>query len=254
MFFVISKLIGFLVSPFWWIVVSIGLAYFMKNRVYKARLFLLAFVLFLVFTNPLIFRVVSGVWEGDLQPAESMRNKSDVCVVLGGMSVFHEPTGRIRFTQSADRILQAIDLYKKGIVNKIVISGGTARLIRKNRPESIHLKEFLVTLGIPAGNVLIDSLSRNTHENSINSMELIKAKGWNSSVVLVTSAFHMRRAAGCFAKAGFTVYPYTTDPLKGVSKITFSDVVIPSVGVLNNWNYIIREWVGIIMYWINGYL
>ncbi len=254
MFFVISKLIGFLVSPFWWIIVSIGLAYFIKNRVYKSRLYLLAFVLFLVFTNPLLFRVVSGVWEGNLQPAESMRNKSDVCVVLGGMSAYHEPTGRIRFTQSADRILQAIDLYKKGIVNKIVISGGTARLIRKNRPESIHLKNFLVTLGIPAESVLIDSLSRNTHENSVNSMALIKANGWNSSVVLVTSAFHMRRAAGCFIKAGFTVYPYTTDPLKGVSKITFSDLVIPSVGVLNNWNFIIREWVGIVMYWVSGYL
>ena len=254
MFFVISKLIGFLVSPFWWIIVSIGLAYFVKNRVYKARFYLLAFVLFLFFTNPLLFRVVSGAWEGDLQTAESMRNKSDVCVVLGGMSVYHEPTGRVRFTQSADRILQAIDLYKKGIVSKIVITGGTARLIRKNRPESIHLKQFLVTIGIPAEKVLIDSLSRNTHENSVNSMELIKANGWNRSVVLVTSAFHMKRAAGCFVKEGFTVYPYTTDPLKGVSKVTLSDVIIPSVGVLNNWNYLIREWVGIIMYWMNGYL
>jgi len=64
----------------------------------------------------------------------------------------------------------------------------------------------------------------------------------------------MRRAAGCFTKAGFTVYPYTTDPLKGVNKITFSDVVVPSVGVLNNWNFLIREWVGIVMYWLNEYL
>ncbi len=177
MFFVISKLIGFLVSPFWWIILSLGLAYFIKNRVYKSRLFLLAFVLFIVFTNPLLFRVVVGTWEGDLQPAESMRNKSDVCVVLGGMSAYHEPTGRIRFTQSADRILQAVDLYKKGIVSKIVISGGTSRLIQKTRPESIHLKEFLLTLGIPSGAVLIDSMSRNTYQNGINSMELIKANG-----------------------------------------------------------------------------
>lgn len=254
MFFVISKLIGFLVSPFWWIIVSVGLAYIIKNRVYKARLYLLAFVLFAFFTNPLLFSVIAGAWEGDLQPAESMRGKSDVCVVLGGMSAYHEPTNRIRFTQSADRILQAVDLYKKGIVSKIVISGGTSRLIQKTRPESIHLKEFLVTLGIPSGEVLIDSLSRNTYENGINSMKLIKANGWNRRVVLVTSAFHMRRAAGCFIKAGFTVYPYTTDPLKGVSSITFSDVVIPSVGVLNNWNFLIREWVGIVMYWLNGYL
>jgi len=254
MFFVVSKLIGFLVSPFWWIIVLVGLAYFIKNRVCKARLYLLAFILFVVFTNPLLFRVVAGAWEGDLQSAESMRGKSDVCVVLGGMSAYHEPTGRIRFTQSADRILQAVDLFEKGIVSKIIISGGTSRLIQKTRPESIHLKEFLVTLGISPGEVLIDSLSRNTYENSIYSMKLIRANGWNSKVILVTSAFHMRRAEGCFVKAGFTVYPYTTDPLKGVNSITFSDIVIPSVGVLNNWNFLIREWVGIVMYWLNGYL
>ncbi len=254
MFFVLSKLIGFLVSPFWWIVLLLGGAYFINRKVLKARLYLLAFILFLIFTNPLLFRGVAGAWEGDLQPAESMRNKSDVCVVLGGMSSYHELSGRIRFTQSADRILQAVDLYKKGIVSKILISGGTSRLIQKTRPESIHLKEFLVTLGIPAQVVLIDSLSRNTHENSINSMDLIRSNGWNERVILVTSAFHMKRAVGCFNKAGFTVYPYTTDPLKGISPITFSDVVLPSVSVLKNWDYLIREWVGIIMYWMNGYL
>ncbi len=254
MFFVISKLIGFLVSPFWWIIILLSVAYFIKNRVSKKRLYISAIVVFLIFTNPLIFRGVSGAWEGDLQPAESMQNKSDVCVVLGGMSTFHEPSGRICFTQSADRLLQAVDLYKKGFISKIIISGGTARLIQKNRPESIHLKEYLLTLGIPAQSVLIDSLSRNTYENSINSMELIKANGWNKKIVLVTSAFHMKRAAKCFEKVEFTVYPYTTDILKGTSSITFSDVVIPSVSVLNNWDYLIREWVGIIMYWLNGYL
>ena len=254
MFFVLSKLVGFLANPFWWILLLIAAGWFFKTGKLKKRMYLGAFLVFLIFTNPLLFRLVSGLWEGDLQKAETMRGKSDVCVVLGGMSVYHEPTGRIRFTQSADRILQAVDLYEKGIVKKIVITGGTARLIRKNRPEAIHLKDFLVSIGIPDSLVLIDSLSRNTHENAVNTKELIEKNSWSKRIVLVTSAFHMKRAEGCFVKEGFTVYPYSADPLKGVGKMSVADFFLPSVGVLNNWNYLTHEWIGIIMYKLRGYM
>ena len=254
MFFILSKLVGFLSNPFWWILLLTGAGWIVKNDKNRKRMYLLAFVVFIIFTNPMIFRIVAGAWEGDLQTAESMRDKSDVCVVLGGMSAYHEETGRIRFTQSADRILQAVDLYEKGIVKKIVITGGTSRLIRKNRPEAIHLKDFLISIGIPERSVLIDSLSRNTHENAVNTKELLSKNGWGNSVVLVTSGFHMRRAEGCFEKEGFKVYPYTTDPLKGVSKISFSDIFMPSPGVLNDWNFLTHEWVGILMYKLKGYM
>ena len=254
MFFVLSKLIGFLASPFWWILTVLAVAYFIRNRKYKKKLYVFALILFLFFTNPLMFRLAAGLWEGNLQAPESVRNKTDVCVVLGGMSAYDEATGRIRFTQSADRILQAIDLYEKGIISKFVISGGTARLIRKTRPESIHLRDFLVSLGIPSTSVLIDSLSRNTHENSINSMQLVRKNGWSEKIILITSAFHMKRAEGCFKKAGFTVYPYAADPLKSVSKMAISEIVIPSVGVLNSWYLLTHEWAGLVMYRIKGYM
>jgi len=254
MFFVLSKLIGFLSSPFWWILILLSAGWFVRSKRVKKYLYSGAFVVFLLFTNPLFFRLVSGMWEGDLQKAETMRGKSDVCVVLGGMSVYHEPTGRIRFTQSADRILQAVDLYEKGIVKKIVITGGTGRLVRKNRPEAIHLKDFLISIGIPAPSVLIDAASRNTYENAVNTKKLLEKNGWGTSVVLVTSGFHIKRAVGCFEKAGIKVYPYIADPLKGVSKITFSDVFLPSADVLNDWNYLTHEWIGIAMYKLKGYM
>ena len=254
MFFILSKIAGFLSSPFWWILILTGAAFFIKNKKISKRLYISAFIVFVIFTNPMVFRLVVGAWEGDLRPAESMRGKSDVCVVLGGMSAFHEPTGRIRFTQSADRILQAIDLYEKGIVKKIVITGGTARLIRKTPPEAIHLRDFLMSIGIPRESVLIDSLSRNTHENAVNTKELIDKHGWGDNIILVTSAFHMRRAEGCFKKEGFTVHPYAADPLKGVSKVSIADFFMPSAGTLNDWNYLTHEWMGIAMYKISGYM
>jgi len=254
MFFVLSKIAGFLSSPFWWILILTAAAFFIGNKKRSKRLYISAFAVFLIFTNPMIFRLVAGAWEGDLRPAGSMRGKSDVCVVLGGMSAYHEPTGRIRFTQSADRILQAVDLYEKGIVKKIVITGGTARLIRKTPPEAIHLKDFLVSIGIPSDSVLIDPESRNTYENAVNTRKFMDKYGWGENIILVTSAFHMRRAEGCFKKAGFIVYPYAADPLKGVSKTSVTDFFLPSVGTLNSWNYLTHEWIGIVMYKIKGYM
>jgi uncharacterized SAM-binding protein YcdF (DUF218 family) len=254
MFFIISKLIGFLASPFWWIILTLIAAWFVKNKRWKRYLCGLAIGTFVLFSNPIVFRLVIHAWEGELEAAESLIGKSKVCVVLGGMASWHEASERIRFYQGADRLLQAVDLYQRGIVKKLVISGGNASLLQKRRPESVYLGDYLVNLGIPESDIRIDSLSRNTHENSVRSMEIIKQEGWPEKIILVTSAFHMQRARGCFEKAGFEVEPYATDPLKSTHPPTISEFFLPSLGVLSNWTILLREWIGLLAYQLKGYV
>ena len=75
-------------------------------------------------------------------------------------------------------------------------------------------------IGVPAEAVVLEGKSRNTHENAIFTAAILKDKGWRS-VLLVTSAGHMRRAMAAFRKAGVAATAATADvrgPLPGLQQ------------------------------------
>jgi uncharacterized SAM-binding protein YcdF (DUF218 family) len=53
-------------------------------------------------------------------------------------------------------------------------------------------------------------LCGNTHDEAVRMRELMQKHGWKR-IFLVTSASHMRRAEGVFAKAGVPVVPVACD-------------------------------------------
>lgn len=244
----LSRIFGEFLSPFVWILILFVVSLFLKNLVWKKRLLWIAGILFLLFSNPLLHRLALSAWEGNLAPASSVAGKAGVVVVPGGMASLQESTGRIRFNGSADRLFQALELYKKGIVKKIVISGGNPYLTRKERPEAGFLKEYLLLLGIPVEDLFTEEKSRNTRENAVNTADLFERNGWEKRIILVTSAFHSRRAILAFEQAGFTVVPYNADPLKSVRPVNLKEVLLPDPGKFGGWQMLIKEWVGMAVY------
>ncbi|MBV5273815.1 MAG: YdcF family protein, partial [Lamprocystis purpurea] len=65
-------------------------------------------------------------------------------------------------------------------------------------------------LGVPERAMVLEEQSRNTRENARFSVALLRERGIGS-MVLVTSALHMRRALGLFAAEGMQVFPAATD-------------------------------------------
>ena len=129
-------------------------------------------------------------------------------------------------------------------MKKIVISGGNPYLTRKERPEAGFLKEYLLLLGIPAEDLFTEEKSRNTRENAVNTADLFDRNGWEKRIILVTSAFHSRRAILAFEQAGFTVVPYNADPLKSVRPVNLKEVLLPDPGKFGGWQMLIKEWLG----------
>lgn len=65
--------------------------------------------------------------------------------------------------------------------------------------------------GLPQARLLLESRSRNTSENARLSLDLARPKP-SETWVLVTSAFHMKRAMASFERAGWEeVVPYPVD-------------------------------------------
>jgi Uncharacterized conserved protein len=204
--------------------------------------------------NPVLFGWIARHWEYPLTKRTSLPDNVKVAVVLGGMSAYHEGAERVRYFQSGDRLFQALEVYKTGKVRKIFVSGGSPNVLIKERPESEYLKTYLRNIGVPDSDLCIESVSRNTYENAKYTGRAFSNQGWEKRIILVTSAFHIKRAQKCFEKAGFTVIPYSTDCLQSVDGYTFGDFIIPDPIMLYNWQLLIKEWVGYVVYGIKGYI
>lgn len=250
--FALSKILSFLISPFNLAVLLALGALFLPH--YRKKLLIATFVILIVFSNSLLFRLTIGMWEDAPQPLVKNNQSYQNVVILGGLSAQHEPSGRVKFSSSSDRLLQALILSKQNPVKRLVISGGNASIVYDKRPEGAYLKEFLGSLGWEMDDILIDSLSRNTHENALNTRQLFVDQDLPLDIVLVTSAWHMPRARRCFEKQGFKVLPVHTDFLRPMGKITPDEFILPSAGTLSAWDLLFKEWTGLVYYKLRGYI
>jgi len=252
MFFFLSKILAFIITPLVWIVILLFLAVFSKNEKLKKRTLLWALVLTLFFSNAFIFDECIRSWEIPATRYENLK-KYDAGIVLGGVSHFDKDYSRIQFQRGADRLLQAIELYKLGIIKKIIFTGGSGSVLHPDDKEGVYIKRYLRTLGIPEKDFLIEFESRNTHENALFTKQLMDKENIHGTYLLITSAFHMRRSIGCFEKVGITTSPYSTDRYSGPRKFEIEHVFIPNLSVMEDWNNLIKEVVGFITYKIVGY-
>jgi len=254
MFFLLSKILSLLISPFLWILVLWGFSYLKWFHANKRILRWSAVTCFLLFANGALFQLVMQAWEGEMVPVSQMEDKANVVVVLGGMSSLDEPSVRIQFHEATDRLLQALPLYYRGYVSQIIISGGSAEIMREEKPESEYLLPFLLEIGISEQAVFIEKQSRNTYENALYTKGLFEQQQFDRKIILITSAFHMYRAKACFEKQGFQVEPYAAQFVQSTDPIDVRAVFIPSLETLNTWPLLLKEWTGILVYRIKGYL
>ena len=206
----------------------------------------------LFFTNPLIPELILRVWE--TAQVERLVGDYDIAVVLTGITQTDiKKEGQIEFLEGADRITEALKLYKKGKVKKILISGGSGSILYPELNEGTALAQFAIDMGVPEEDILLESQSRNTHENAHFTKELIDQNHLGErSILLITSAFHMPRARRCFYKVGITPVCYPVDYRSG-GKISYT-LMIPSAGTLSSWDLLISEVVGICVYKVMGYI
>ena len=256
MFFVISKILGYFIKPFNLILLFVLISFFVKNKRWRQRLRWISLVFFLFFSNGIIFNECLLLWEKPAITINSLDRDYDIAVVLGGTTdVDRKPGDRLFFHKGADRITHAVNLYHAGKVKKILFTGGNARLFEDPNRDNSPIFNFYTMCGVAPEDIIIESASRNTRENASYVKALLEDHGTSGKVILITSGFHMRRAEGCFRKEGIEVTGFSTDFYSALPKDRFGfDGFIPSPGVLNNWNFLIKEWIGYAAYRIAGYI
>ncbi|WP_179116352.1 YdcF family protein [Solemya velum gill symbiont] len=151
-------------------------------------------------------------------------------VVLGGHDAF-------------DRLYQGIRLYRAKKSPLIIISGRGGVISDKKL-----MMQLLNELDVPESSLILESSSRNTRENGLNTATILKKMDL-SRVILVTSAFHMKRALAVFASVGIEAIPAPTTSEQKLrsSELPLLDWLLSS-RALEKSTFAIKEYIGLIAY------
>lgn len=254
MFFFLSKTLGYLAMPLVLVIILFLVKAFVKSADWKKRLFWSGFGLLYLFSNEFIANEIMKRWEVAPTPYVEVTKLYTYGVILTGVtSNDAELTDRVFFQHGADRVIHAVDLYKRGLIKKIIVSGGTGRLITESRIEADDIGKALVLMGVPLDSIMLENNARNTRESAVNVKQLLQNDA-KEDFLLITSGFHMRRSLACFRKAGLTATPFSTDFYTHPRYYTFDVLFIPKVDALVIWHKLFKEWTGFAAYWVAGYV
>ncbi|WP_374250404.1 YdcF family protein [Xanthobacter sp.] len=174
-------------------------------------------------------------------------------VLLGGAEVPEVGLARgvPAFANAGERAIAFGALARKHPEARLAFIGGSGQLFSDGVASEARMMQMtLPDLGIAPDRVEYEVKSRNTAENAEFAKELLTPKP-GERWLLVTSAFHMPRAVGCFRKVGFDVIPYPVDfRTAGPNQLneTFSRTAVG----LDMADVSIKEWVGLVAYYLSG--
>ena len=179
--------------------------------------------------------------------ALSVTAPADVIVLLGGASRGDTHLSSLGdLNQQADRLVHAVALYKAGKAPLLLVTGGATLGARS---EAKIISDLLEVMGVPRRAILLEEKSRDTHQNALYTTQMLKDLGVRK-ILLVTSAFHMRRAEALFTASGeLEVIPAPTDYQRLVGPVIYPRWT-PSVSDLWQSTYALHEMLG---YWVYRY-
>ena len=255
MFFVLSKVLAFLVVPSN-VILGIGIVgvLLLVTRFRRAGVRLMAaslLLLLIVGMTPIGIALIAAL-ENRFPPGREGGPPIAGIIVLGGpidnrMSTLR---GTLAIGGGVERLLEGAALMRRHPQAKLVFTGGNPSLFGNDPPEAFYAAQLFEQLGVPGGRIVLEDKSRNTAENAEFTRAMVDPKP-GERWLLVTSAMHMPRAVGTFRKAGFPVEPFPVDWITppNPSLLRLSRNLMGGLGALNA---AAHEIVGLAAYWVTG--
>ncbi|MCX7958201.1 MAG: YdcF family protein [Deltaproteobacteria bacterium] len=165
--------------------------------------FFLAALTYMLFIEP-----VQDYFYRELEEGLTLNSnpEGDVIIVLGGGVYENSPDlngNTVPSDEALARIVMAYRLYKRLDV-PIMTTGG--KLTETDITEAEIAKRFLIEFGVPENKIITEGFSRTTSENAEYSAKILKEKSLKRPV-LITTAYHMKRAMLNFKKYNVDITP-----------------------------------------------
>ena len=156
-----------------------------------------------------LWRWLESPWQ---RKAVDAAPAADAIVVLSGAR--HPAPGLARLSEwhDPDRFLAGLDLYRAGKAPRLLFTGGASPYRPGQPPEGELYLQEAEQWGIPVTAMASTPPVVNTAEEALAISQLLRHRErGNPRVLLVTSAFHMRRAQRLFERQGLDVVPFPVD-------------------------------------------
>ena len=249
MFFVVSKIVSFLLKPFFYILLLFGLSLLDRFKPWANKMRGIAVILLFFFGNHVIFNEILNLWE--VEPSSA--KPTATVVVLGGYTTYDHGRNRMGFNEAAERFIFPLQMLCSGKTRRLILTGGSGNVLRRDYFESSAAKAFAMEFGLADSQLLMDDKSRNTWENAVETKKILDSLHEKEPVLLVTSAIHMRRSMACFKTAGVNFIPFAVNFQSHADRrYSWEAILLLSPGTISRWDALIHEWVGYLAYKLTG--
>ena len=202
---------------------------------------------FYVWSTALFSRIIGGALENEYLVNGKWPRVDDffVCDIIadmgGGIGASSEQVNQVYLNSSADRAYFSALLWKAGKA-PIIMPSGTG-LVNADR-------KFLLDLGVPDSAIIVENQARNTEENAklVGALVSERIQGHKPKVLIVTSAWHMKRTMLMFEK-----YAPLVDAIPAPCDFECAPIgafrwteLLPSAEIFGRNSVYFHEWLG---YW-----
>ena len=247
--YLLNKIVGGCLNPLvigLVLIVAGGLCLWRSWRKTGFGLLIGAGVWLWLWSTPMTYRWMGGALESEwpVVKAEDAPTADAIVLLGGGMGSNTNVYPYAEMWNGADRVWHAARLYKAGKA-PIVIPTGAGE-----KESSVPL---LLDLGVPEGAIRVEPKARNTEENAMFVEKILEPRNTQNTrkrVLLVTSAWHMRRSVLMYRKyaPNLEIIPAAADYEATVitgHPFAFKDIW-PDANMLFANSYIFKEYLG---YW-----
>jgi len=189
------------------------------------------------------------------QPNLAQLPPADVILMLGGsLRPSADNTLGIDWEETADRAFTVAELARLGKGRALVLGGGLAPPGQTMPSESELLRRWFLTWRLPCPPIYPLSPCHNTREEAVKTAALMRLQKWQS-IILVTSASHLRRSEALFRRLGVPVTCVGCD-YQALTTLSRPDLMtwVPQSGSLHYLGLWLHEQLGYCVYWLRGWV
>ena len=263
MFLYLSKLLPLFFYPLGLACLSLvaALIFLQKRPPIAGFCIALALLVLLLSSNGWIplYLVKSLEWQ-HLPPRELPT--AEAIVVLGGSTrSAYPPRPTVDLQEQGDRVIYAAQLYRQQKAPLIILSGGRIGWMGSGAAEAKDMATILTSIGIPSEALIEEPDSLNTYQNAVNVKKILVERNIQK-VLLVTSAMHMPRSLLIFKKQTIDAIPAPTDFLVSEGELAELSAtpkaailsLIPKSDRLDKFTNAVKEYIGLVIYRLRGWL